>query len=271
MTRDQPGPGRPILPAGVRLLAYVLLLVGMLELLCVVVAGLALSLEWAPLLIALATLAIGTVVVATGLSYGYAWALTGHRALIGLAVVAALASVAVPDYAYLVSGPVALLALPLIASIVLLDRSGVRASLRPPETRQAGQDRSAVGRVASASRWIGGLGLLLWGCGVALLATFVCLQGLTSGDGWQWLGAVFLIPVAGSYVAPCLFFGFVIWRGRPHLVASLFGFGLAVLTAGAINPVWFAAAIPAGIAVALAIGLMAPTYRPSPYPAFGSK
>jgi hypothetical protein len=271
MVLDQPGSGRPILPLGVRLLAPVLVLVGMLELLCVVVAGLTLSLEWAPLLMMLATLAIGTVVTATGLSYGYAWALTGHRALVGLAVLAALASVAVPDYAYLVSGPVALMALPLIASIVFLERSGVRASLRPQETEQADQDRSALGRIASVSRSIGGLGLLLWGCGVALLAAIVCLQGLTSGNRWQWLGAVFLIPVAGSYAAPCLFFGFVIWRGRPHLVVTLVGFGLAVLTAGAMNPVWFAAAIPGAIAVALAIGLIAPPDRLPPYSALESK
>jgi hypothetical protein len=125
--------------------------------------------------------------------------------------------------------------------------------------------------MASVSRSISGLGLLLWGFGVALLATFVCLQGLTSGDRWQWLGAVILIPVAGCYVAACLGFGFVIWRERPSLVATLVGFGLALLTAGAMNEVWFVAAIPGAIAVGLAIGLMTPTDPPSPYSALESK
>ena len=253
-------------PLSVRMLGYALITLGLVEVLFIVVIAMSTGPGLWPLLMVFGGLAIGTTVSGAGLSTGSPYSIASLRILAGVAVVGILMSAAVPHYAYGVSVPLALLGLPLYAATGYVERRRVRSSLSPQMAKDAGRFRASVGRATSNLRSIGGFGLLIWGLGVAVLMAFACLEGLTSGDRWRWLGAVIGIVVTVIYVMPCLAFGFVIWREPPSSLATLIGFALITLTADALNDIWLVALVPESIAVALAVGLFASAQGPRSTP-----
>jgi hypothetical protein len=254
---------------GVRMLGYTLITLGLTEFLCVVVITMSTDPDLLPFLMLLAGFALGTTLSGAGLSAGSPYSITGLRILVGVALVGILMSAAVPHYAYGVSVPLALLGLPLYAANGYMERNRVRSPLSPQMAKDAGRSGASVRRATLTLGSIGGFGLFTWGLVVAILMSFACYEGLTSGDRWLWLGAVVGIVATGIYVMPCLAFGFVIWREPPSSLATLIGFGLATITADALNGLWLVALIPESIAIALAIGLFAsvqasrPTLRPA--------
>ena len=273
MLVDQPGSSKAILPLGVRLLAWVLIYTGLLGLLCVVVAALAMGLDFVPVWLVLGGLTIGVTAAGVGLHYGYAWPVTWLKMLLGLAVVVAIAVFAVePLLVYVAGIQIALAGMVLVAPIHYLERPGVRAALRPPRTERVDRVPPLARRLASPLRSIGGIGLAAMGAFAAAAQAITYFQTSDGRDAaWALIG---LFLVAELYAVPAIVVGIFIWLGSPGRVAVLIGLALSLMTAVQLGvAVGAVVIVPIGVSAALAVGLLAPSNvrRPATYSAFGSK
>ncbi len=268
-----PGPARPGLPLGVRLLAWVLIYIGLFGLLCVVVAAFAMGLDFVPVWLVLGGLTIGVTAAGVGLHYGYAWPVTWLKLLRGLAVLVVIAVFAVePLLVYVAGIQIALAGMVLVAPIHYLERPGVRAALRPPRTERVDRVPPLARRLAPPLRSIGGIGLAAMGVFAAVSQAIILFE-TSDGRDAAW-ALIWLFLVAELYAVPAVVVGIFIWLESPGRVAVLIGLALSLMTAVQLGvAVGAVVMVPAAVSAALAFGLLAPARvrPPAPYSAFGSK
>ena len=256
------------LPLGIRLCADALIVIGSLDLLCVVVASLATGLAWIAVLVALSGQAITTIAAGAGLSRGHPWPATSMKIVLGIDVASTIVLAMAPGNAYGLIVPIGLMAGPLVAAVSYLERPVVRSVLRPSWTPQIDCATSRIGRTATAMRWTGGFALFVWGLLAAAVFGASYLQAMANGDV---ITEVVVTSVLGAYATPCVLFGLFIWRRSQVQGAVPIGFALAVATCIATNATGVFVLLPGSISTALAIGMLEPPRGPAGYSALGSK
>ena len=271
MAIEGSGQVRTSLPLGVRLLSYILICVGIVASILVIVLGLATGLAGAPFVLGLGAMSFGTTAAGVSLSRGSAWSIAWLKAILVLAVAAAVVAFAImPILAVAAGVHIAIAGIVLFAPIHYLQLPGVRSTLRPPPTMPIDRVPPSIRRLALRLRTIGGVGLCLLGA-LALVAVGLAYSQPVA-DTWDARMGMLVLPfVVLLYAVPCIALGLSLWRASPGPVVVLLGLMLSLMTAVQLGPdAGLVELLAVATCLALAFALLAPPARFA-YSALGSK